>query len=139
MSEEHKATARRLFEDVLSAGNFDAIPEIFHPDYHDHDPANEQDTRGLDGVRQETSGYRSAFADLRVTVEDQLADGDLVATRWTTRGTQQGDLGDIKPSGKQMTITGITIHRFMDGKIREGWWNWDALGMMQQLGVSREE
>ncbi len=135
MSDQNKAVARRLFEEILTEGNLDAIEEVFAADYHDHDPANEEDTRGHDGVRREISGYRAAFPDLQVTVEDQLADGDLTATRWTTRGTHRAALGDLAATGKSFSMTGITIHRFRSGAICEGWWNWDAMGMMQQLGA----
>jgi steroid delta-isomerase-like uncharacterized protein len=139
MSEQNKATARRMFEEILSQGNLDAVEEVFAADYHDHDHANEVDTRGQDGVAQEIAGYRSAFPDLQVTVEDQLAEGDRVATRWTTRGTHQGELSGIEPTGNRIEITGTTIHRFTDGKIQEAWWNWNALGMMQQLGAIHTE
>jgi steroid delta-isomerase-like uncharacterized protein len=135
MSEQNKATARRVFDEIITQGNLDAIEEVFTADYQEHDPANEEDTRGHDGIRQEVSMYRSGFPDLRMTVEDQLAEGDRVATRWAVRGTHQGDLMGIAPTGNKMSITGITIHRFADGKIQEGWWNWDTLGMMQQVGA----
>jgi steroid delta-isomerase-like uncharacterized protein len=134
MSEQNKATARRLFEEIASQGNLDAIGEVIASDYHDHDPANEEDTRGVDAFRREIEMYRSGF-DFEFTVEDQLAEGDQVATRWSWRGTHTGEAMRIPATGNQVTITGITIHRFADGKIQEGWWNWDTLGMMQQIGA----
>jgi steroid delta-isomerase-like uncharacterized protein len=135
MSEQNKATARRFFEEVISQGAVDAIDEVFAADYQDHDPANEEDTRGADGMRQEVSMYRSAFPDLQFTIEDQLAEGDEVATRWSSRGTHQGELMGIPPTGNQVMTQGITIFRFAEGKIQEGWWNWDALGLMRQVGA----
>jgi steroid delta-isomerase-like uncharacterized protein len=135
MSEQDRATARRYFEEIMSQGDLDAIEQVFAADYHDHDPANEDDTRGHDGVRQEVSMYRSAFPDLGFTVEDQLAEGDEVASRWIARGTHDGELMGIPPTGNQVTVHGITIHRFADGKIQEGWWNWDVLGVMRQVGA----
>lgn len=135
MSEQNKAVARRLFEEVIGRDNLDLVEEIFTADYQDHDPANDEDTRGHEGIKQEVGMYKSAFPDLRFTLEDQLADGDLVATRWTNEGTHQGELRGVAPSGNQVGISGITIHRFADGKIQEGWWNWDTIGLMRQIGA----
>jgi steroid delta-isomerase-like uncharacterized protein len=134
MSEQNKATARRFFEEIASQGNLDAIGEVIAADYQDHDPANEEDTRGADGFRQELEMYRSGF-DFEFKVEDQLAEGDQVATRWSWRGTHKGEVMGVPATGNQVAITGTTIFRFADGKIQEGWWNWDTLGMMRQIGA----
>jgi predicted ester cyclase len=76
-----------------------------------------------------------AFPDLNITIEDQIAEGDKVVTRWVGRGTQQGELQGIPPTGKQATTSGIAIDRIVSGKLVETWDQFDALGMMQQLGV----
>ena len=81
---------------------------------------------------------QSAFGNPRFTVDDQIAEGDKVATRYTITGTHLGDYKGITPTGKKITSTGITIHRIASGKILEGWANWDALGLLQQLGVTSE-
>ena len=135
MSEQNKATARRALEEIETQGDIEAIKEVFTPDYRGHDPVNEEDTRGHEGLLEEASAYRAAFPDLRYTVEDQLAEGDMVASRWTARGTHRGELMGIAPTGNEFEVTGITIHRFAEGKIQEEWWNWDAMGLMQQLGA----
>ena len=135
MSEQNKATARRALEEIETQGDIEAIEEVFTPDYRGHDPVNEKDTRGHEGLLEEASMYRAAFPDLQYTVEDQLAEGDMVASRWTARGTHRGELMGIVPTGTEIEVTGITIHRFAKGKIQEEWWNWDALGLMQQLGA----
>lgn len=134
MSEQNKASARRLFEEILSKGDDNAIGEVVAADYREHDPANEVDTRGADGMRREFEGYRSAF-DFQFTVEDQLAEGDQVATRWSFRGTHTGEFLGIAPTGNQVALTGITVFRFGDGMIQEAWWNWDTLGMLRQIGA----
>lgn len=139
MSEQNKATARRVFEEIESQGSLDEIEKVFTADYRGHDPVNQEDTRGYDGLREDASMYRVAFPDLRYTIEDQFAEGDLVASRWTARGTHRGELMGIAPSGNEIEVTGITIHRFAEGKITEEWWNWDALGLMQQLGATPAE
>jgi predicted ester cyclase len=78
---------------------------------------------------------RAAFPDLRLTIEDQIAEGDKVVTRFTARGTHRGKLPGIAPTGKQVTTTAIIINRYTGGKIAESWINGDILGLLQQLGV----
>ena len=73
-----------------------------------------------------------------MTIEDIIAEGETVVARWTCRGTHKGDLSGIAPTGKQFNISGVSIARFASGKVVEGWINWDALGLMQQLGVVPE-
>jgi steroid delta-isomerase-like uncharacterized protein len=138
MSEQNKAVSRRLVEEVLVVGNFDVIDELVDASYVRHDVAAPDPIRGPDGLKQQAKGYRDAFPDLTITIEDQIAEGDNVATRWTATGTHRGDLIGISPTGKQMTGGGIVIDRFAGGKIVESWDNWDALGLMQQLGVIPE-
>jgi steroid delta-isomerase-like uncharacterized protein len=120
---------------ALARGNLDAAEEIYAPNYVGHDPTS-GDIRGIEGAKQFAATYRQAFPDLQPTVEDQVAEGDKVVTRFSARGTHQGETEDFgPPTGKRMEITGITIERFADGKIVEDWTNFDALGMMQQLGL----
>jgi steroid delta-isomerase-like uncharacterized protein len=111
------------------------IDELVAPEFVGHDPALPQDIAGPDGQREVVSGYRAAFPDLEVTIDDQIAEGDRVVTRWTARGTHTGDLWGIPGTGKQVTVTGTSIDRNQDGRIVETWSHWDALGLMQQLGV----
>jgi predicted ester cyclase len=79
--------------------------------------------------------FRSAFPDLRIIIEDQVAEGDKVVTRWRGSGTHQGDLFGIAPTGNRVSLVGITINRIEGGKVAEEWQIFDALGMMQQLGA----
>ena len=135
MSAQNKATARRALEEIESQGDLDRLTEVFTADCRNHDPVNDEDTVGHEAFREEISGYRAAFPDVQYTIEEQLAEGDLVASRWTVRGTHKGELMGIPATGKKIELTGITIQRFEGGKIAEEWWNWDTLGLMQQLGV----
>ena len=119
MSEENKAVARREIEEIFAQGNLDAAEEIYAPDYVGHEPTS-GDIRGIEGAKQFAASYRQAFPDLQPTVEDQVAEGDKVVTRFSARGTHQGATEDFgPPTGKRMEITGITIERFADGKIVE--------------------
>jgi len=115
-------------------GNLDVIDELVAPDYVGHDPA-QPDLHGPDGVKGFITSYLAGFPDGRITIEEQLAEGDLVATRWTGRGTHQGELMGIPATGKQVTVSGLTLSRLQNGKVVEEWSNWDTLGMLQQLGV----
>ena len=135
MSVENKAIARRLLEEAFNSGNLDVVDELLAPEFVNYDAALPEPTTGIDAAKASIGGYRAAFPDLRITLEQQVAEGELVATRWTARGTHQGELFGIAPTGKQATVTGITIDRIVGGRIVESWTNWDTLGLMQQLGV----
>src|SRR5690606_17580698 len=113
----------------------DVADELIAPDYVLHDPASPHFRGGLEGYKQFQVTYLRAFPDAHLTVDDQIAAADEVVTRWTTRGTQTGDLPGIPATGKQVTVTGITISRIENGKIVEDWQEWDQLGMLRQLGV----
>jgi len=127
--------SRRFFETLAAPGELAPLDDLIAENYHDHDPANVQDTIGMDAIRREIGMWRSAF-DFSFTVEDQIMQGDRVCTRWTWRGTQKGDFMGIPSTGKQATMTGATIHRFGEHeKIVEGWWQYDRLGLMAQLGA----
>ncbi len=79
--------------------------------------------------------YSSAFAEHNTTIHDQIAEDDRVATRWTARFTHSGTFMGIPPTNKEVSVNGISIYRFAEGKIVEVWINWDRLGLLQQLGV----
>ena len=132
-TETNTTVASRWYEEVFNAGNLALIDELFAPDFIDHDPSNP--LPGLEGVRQLVSMYRGAFPDLRLTIEDEITEGDRVVTRFTGHGTHKGSLMGIPPTGKRVTITAIDILRFENGRIAEHWGNQDLLGMMRQLGV----
>lgn len=131
------ATARRFFDEVWSEGKLDLVHELFAPDYIGRPDRHAEETvRGPEGVKGYIGRLREGVPDLIMTVEDQVAAGDKVATRWTAQGTHDGKLVGIEPTGRTATVTGITIQRFgADGRIVEAWTNWDLLGMLHQLGV----
>jgi steroid delta-isomerase-like uncharacterized protein len=130
------AIARRFFDEVFSKGKLDLVDELFATDYVGHPPGQEEANRGPEGVKEYVGRLRRAASDFTVTIEDQVADGEKVVTRWTARGTHDGELMNIAPTGRTAAITGITIQRIHDGKVVEGWTNWDVMGLLQQLGVA---
>jgi predicted ester cyclase len=140
-AQENKSVVRRELEEIFSqGGNLDAAEEIYAPDYVGHEPTF-GDVHGVEGAKQFAATYRQAFPDVQTTMEDQVGEGDKVVTRFTARGTHQGESEDFgPPTGNRIEVTGITIERFSEeGKIVEDWTNFDALGLMQQLGLVPEQ
>ena len=133
-TEENKALVRHFYEEVFNNKNQAGIDAFVAPNGIDHDlPPGLPG--GIEGTKLFIGMYLAAFPDLHITIEDQVAEGDKVTTRWTTRGTHQGELMGIPPTNKQVTVTGIDINRIEGGKSVEHWLNIDTLGMLQQLGV----
>ena len=138
MSEQNKAVAMRFFE-IWNARDLDAFDEFIAPDAVEHDPQNPfREIRGPEGAKRNARMYHAAFSDGRFEVHEQIAEGDLVVTRWTAIGTNDGELMGMSPTGKSVKIEGIGIDRISDGKVVESWGCWDTLGMMQQLGAIPE-
>jgi steroid delta-isomerase-like uncharacterized protein len=133
-TEELKAIVRRDVEEFWNARNLAKVDEFFAPTYANHEP-NAPQVRDLAAFKQYAAALFAAFPDLHVTIEDMVAEGDQVAKRYSITGTHRGEWLGLPPTGKPATITGITIYRIADGKIVECWWSYDALGMLQQLGV----
>ena len=138
MSEQNKTAVRRLFDELWNKGNLQVADELIASTYTHHDASTPDVGRGPESEKNRVKLYRTAFPDLRLTVEDMIADGETVVARWSCRGAHRGDLNGIAPTGKQFLISGVSIVRFTGGKMVEGWINWDALDLMQQLGVVPE-
>jgi steroid delta-isomerase-like uncharacterized protein len=135
-TEENKALVRRYVED-WNKRNLAAL-EIFAPDYVFHGAFPPGFSPDLAGGKQLRMALWTAFPDMHATVENLIAEGDKVASRWTLRGTHQGDLMGIPPTGKQVSLTMTSIDRFEAGKCVESWGDADALGFLQQLGAIPE-
>ena len=134
MSKENKALVRQVVEQVWQAGNTDAIDEFYAADVVDHNVPPGMPP-GREGSKAWAVMMTSAMTGSEVTIEDQIAEGDLVVTRWSSQATHTGDLMGIPATGKRVSITGISINRVRDGKIVESWGEADMMGMLQQLGV----
>ena len=131
--EENKSIVRRFFEVGPSKGDLDAANELLAPDFFLHVPL--PCSPGVRGIDEVVSACRAAFQDLQVTVEDMVAEGDMVAARFTARGVHNGAFMGLPPTGKPITMTGIEIFRLENGKIAELWGEANLLGLMQQLGI----
>ncbi|MFD7994436.1 ester cyclase [Streptomyces mexicanus] len=133
-----ESAVRRLFGTLSGAGEPGPLNDLIDEDCHSHDPINPQTTIGLDAIRREFRMWRDAF-DSAFTVEDVLAQDDRACARWSWSATHKGEFLGIAPTGRRVTMTGMTLVRFGDnGKIAELWWQHDQLGLLQQLGALDE-
>jgi steroid delta-isomerase-like uncharacterized protein len=131
---EHKQLVEQFYEEVVNAGDIDKIDEILSEDFVENEefPGLSQDR---EGVKEFFRMLRSAFPDVRFQAEDVISEGELAAARYTMTGTHEGEFMGVPPTGKQVTVSGIDIVRLRDGKRFEHWGQFDAMGLMQQLGA----
>lgn len=109
--------------------------ELFSENYTHHDPSTPDFGPGPEGEKKRVTLYRTAFPDLQFTIEDIISEGQTVTCRWSSTGTHHGPLNVIAPSGKRVSVSGMTFTRFAGEKIIEAWVNWDTLTLLQQLSV----
>jgi steroid delta-isomerase-like uncharacterized protein len=134
-----KTISRRVAAEGFGQGRLEVLDELVAEDIVNRDETIPPEIpAGRDGIKALAQGYRTAFPDMDLKVEDQIAEGDKVVTRWSARGTHQGELMGIPPTGKEARTTGITIDRIANGQIVETWTNWNQLSLLQQLGVIPE-
>jgi steroid delta-isomerase-like uncharacterized protein len=119
---------------VVNTGNFSSLDEVVASDYTYFEPTIGT-MAGREGYRTLVSMYRNAFPDMTLTIDEQIAEGDTVVTRWTARGTHLGELLGIAPTGKRVSVQGVVISRVIDGQLVEDYESYDVHGMMRQLGV----
>jgi len=134
MSAENKALARRILEDLVIDLNLDNLEVYFAEDVIVHVPFLDLPP-GLEGLRSLYSSFPGAIADVDLTFEDQIAEGDLVVTRWSSVFTHSGELFGVPATGKRVQQSGIMIYRITDGKVVEQWAEANMLGLMRQLGA----
>jgi len=135
-TETNKAVARRFLEEIFGQGKLAVADEIIAPEHVNSGPgALPGLPPGPEGAKLGIAVYRNAFPDVQFTIDEQIAEGDKVVTRWTARGTHKGELAGIPATGKSSTVTGVGIDRIVNGKIIESWGIFDQFGMLQQLGV----
>lgn len=133
--EHNKSIVRRAIDEIWNKGNLAVVEEVYDANCVRHDPAAPNLATGLENLKQQAALYRKAFPDLRITIEDIIAEGDKVVTRWSSSGTHRGELQGIAPTGKQIISSGISISLIANGKIVEERVNWDNFGLMKQLGA----
>jgi steroid delta-isomerase-like uncharacterized protein len=132
--DDNKAILRTYVETIFNQKQVDRADDLVAPDYLDHAALPGQ-APGLEGAKQKWAMYLAGIPDLRVTIEELVAEGDMVAVRRSYEGTHQGELLGIPATGKHLQLGGISIFRLAGGKIAEHWEQLDRLTLMQQLGV----
>jgi steroid delta-isomerase-like uncharacterized protein len=136
--EKNKDIVRRILDEFWRAGKPSVLDQLLAIDITNHELSKEP-VSGRDAYKAWANGFRQAtaagFPDLEIGLDELIAEGDLVVKRWTFRGTHTGEYLGLPASGKRVIMTGITIYRLQGGQVRETWWNYDVLGMMQQLGA----
>jgi predicted ester cyclase len=135
-SQQNVAVVRRVYEQIYNAGNLDAIPEVYASEFISHPNSVSHDgIQGPEGIREFVCMLRAAIPDMHFLVQDEIVSGDRVVTRWEMRGTLLGPLFGFQPTGKIGYVTGITIHRVVNGKVVEAWEEADMLGAFDQFGI----
>ncbi|MDB4979533.1 MAG: hypothetical protein JWM82_285 [Myxococcales bacterium] len=134
--EAKKQLVRRVYDEVWSKGNLDFVDELMTKDYVNIDPAT-PGTRveGREAFKQLVGAIRGAFQEMKMTIDAQHVDGDVVVTEWTSHAVHRGELMGIPPTGKAGSTTGVTVSTFVGGKIAQDRALWDLFGLMRRLGV----
>jgi steroid delta-isomerase-like uncharacterized protein len=134
-TEENKMLVRRQFDEIWNGGNWATADELYAPNYVNHDPYNPDQGIGPEGFKQRVSGYRNVLHGFDLRIERQIAEGDMVETHWSLRGTHGGELEGTPPTGKPVYVDGQLLSRIADGKFAEEWVHWDTLGLLRQIGA----
>ena len=135
MSEDNKRLIRRVFDEVWNRNDFSLVDEVYAADYVAHVAGAPRDIEGPEQFKQFVALHGVLTSDLCFSIEDQIAEGDRVATRWLATTMPASGLVDAPGEGREVSVTGISIHRLADGKVAESWDNWDALTVYQALGA----
>ena len=136
--DENKAIVRRILHEFWLNGNVQVLDELLADDCVNHEQSNPE-LKGKGACKEWANGLRLAnrqgFPDFDISSEEVVAEGDKVAKRWVFSGTHTGEFAGIPPTGKRVTMRGITLYRLAGGKVTEMYWNYDLFGLLQQLGA----
>ncbi len=135
MPADNKAIVRRLYEEVWNKRKLEVVSEVISPSHALHAPNISGSSVGPEAYKRQILLFLAGYSDLRFNIEDMIAEQDKVVACWTFSGTHRGDYMGIPATNKKVSVDGMTIHHVAGGKIMDSYSNWDALGMMQQLGV----
>ena len=135
MSADNKAIVRRLYEEVWNKRKLEIISEIISPSHALQAPNISGSSIGPAAYKRNVSLFLAGYPDLRLTIQDIISEKEKVVACWTMSGIHKGDYMGVPATNKKVSVDGITIHHIANGKIMDSYSNWDALGMMQQLGA----
>jgi steroid delta-isomerase-like uncharacterized protein len=132
-TDRNRTQARRFMEHLVNTCAVDELSTFASPDYEAH----HLPIRGLDGMREHLLTFHRVYPDLRAVVDGQIAEGDIVVTWWTMRGTHLGEFAGVKPSGQTIVLKGVNVQRFRDGLIVEQWGGSNSLEALLSIGALR--
>ncbi|UJR84349.1 ester cyclase [Sandaracinus amylolyticus] len=133
MSQKPQDIVRALLEDTYSKGKVELVSQLCADEFVAHDPLmGRMDRKGFE---EQVKMYRRAFPDAKMEVVEQICSGDRVITKWRASGTHQAELMGIPATNKRAQVEGVSIDRIVNGKVVESYAQWDAMGLMRQLGV----
>ncbi len=135
MAEDQKHLIQQIFDEIWNKNDLSLVDQVYAADYVAHVAGAPRDIEGPEHFKQFVALHAVLTSDLSFSIEDQIAEGDRVATRWTATTTPAAGLLNAPGEDQQIRVTGISIHRFADGKVVESWDNWDALTVYQGLGA----
>jgi predicted ester cyclase len=139
-TEQNKATARRWFQEIIAKGKLAVADEIYAANHVIHDPHGPPGgwPNGPEGLKMVATAFGGAFSDWNIAIDDQIAEGEKVATCWTAKCRHTGPLQGMPPTGKSVRVTGVNVALFSGGKIAESWFNFDMLTLLKQIGAIPE-
>ena len=133
---ENEAIVRRLYEEVWNGRRFEVVDEIISPSHALHDNNASGSSIGPEAYKTQVNRFLSGFPDLRFSIDDMVAEDEKLVVSWNIAGTHRGEFMGIPATNKKISVDGITINHIVNGKIIDSYINWDALGMLQQLGLA---
>lgn len=136
MSDQNKAIARKLLDEVYSQGKLEVLNDIVTPDCRLHDPVFPSLEPGLNGLKKHIAMIRKGFPDLRFSCDDILAERNEVVIHWRASGTHRETFLGLAPTNRSGTVTGTSIFRLERGQISEMWSDWNLLTLLEQLGLA---
>ncbi len=136
MSAENKAIVRRLYGEVWNGRRLEVVNEIISPSHALHDNTAPGSSIGPEVYKRRVTRFLTGFPDLRFSIEDVVAEEEKLAVSWNFSGTHKGEYMGIPATNTKVSVDGITIHHIVNGKIMDSYVSWDALGMLQQLGMA---
>lgn len=132
---ENKTIVHRLYEEVWNKRKLEVVDELISPSHALHDPIASGSQVGPESYKRRVVELTTGFPDLRFNIEDTIAEREKFVVSWIISGTHKGEFMEIPATGRKISVEGITIHHIRNGKILDSCARWDALGLMQQLGV----
>lgn len=136
MPAETKEIVRTLYEEVWNKRRLELVDEIISPSHALHDPNVSGSAIGPEAYKRQVARFVAGFPDLRFSIEDTVAENDKLVVAWTISGTHKGEFMGIPATNRKISVDGITINHIVSGKIMDSYISYDALGMIQQLGVA---